>query len=65
MNKHSDEQTAEEETTVTPTDIETEQADETATEDSPWYVCQPTTSGSRALASPYRESGRCHLGRRS
>jgi polyphosphate kinase 2 (PPK2 family) len=40
---------------------------ETATEDSPWYVCRPTTSGSRALASPYRESGRCHLfnGRRS
>ena len=34
MSKHADEQTAEEETTVTPTDTETEQGDETATEDS-------------------------------
>jgi Mce-associated membrane protein len=34
VSKHSDDQTVEEETTVTPTDAETEQADETATEES-------------------------------
>jgi Mce-associated membrane protein len=34
VSKYSDNQTAEEETTVTPTDTETEQADETATEES-------------------------------
>ena len=40
---------------------------ETAREDSPWYVVPANHKWSRALASPYRESGRCHLchGRRS
>ena len=34
MSKHSEDQTVEEETTVAPTDSETEQADESATDES-------------------------------